>query len=260
MTAPYREIKIRYMSDLHFEFHQDVGKSFLKSLPEGDEDLVVIAGDLCDNTTLEESLNNLSNRFKNAQVLYVNGNHEAFHSSIEDTQKKIYSITRNLPNVSYLSRGYFELSNILPGDTRKVHGCSLWFEYDAATPNMNERFMADFRYIRNYRYEVMNHGRKDMKYLRDNVRPGDLVITHHMPSWSCVNTKYRGSPLNQFFVHDCSEVFSKNQPALVFSGHTHSSYDIFEMSTRLVCNPFGYFHPGKAPENPEFDTNLVITV
>lgn len=71
-----------------------------------------------------------------------------------------------------------------------------------------------------------------------------------------MHPKYKGSPLNRYFVGAAEQVF-ENRPALWIHGHTHESMDYLHGTTRVLCNPFGYMD---YEVNPHFNPALVVDV
>ena len=89
------------------------------------------------------------------------------------------------------------------------------------------------------------------------MRPGDVVVTHHLPTPKAVALCYAKSPLNPFFVHDVKELILKARPALWIFGHTHTSADFVLGDTRLIRNRLGYVG---AEQNARFDDQLMVEI
>ena len=92
-------------------------------------------------------------------------------------------------------------------------------------------------------------------FLRENVRPGDVVVTHHLPSWRSVHQRFAGGQLNRFFVHPLDDLVEERKPAVWVHGYTHLSCDYRLGETRVICNPHGY---AGYQENGEFRRGLVL--
>jgi len=73
-------MRLQLLSDLHFEFHRDGGREFVDSLDLGGIDVLVIAGDVAVAEGLLPALSLLCERFRDASVVYVHGNHEFYGS------------------------------------------------------------------------------------------------------------------------------------------------------------------------------------
>ncbi len=229
-------MKLLILSDIHLEFHKDGGKGFLESYEKVDHDVAIVAGDLCDNKILKQSIALLARNLN--EVIYVIGNHECYGSSISSTVAAAHEFSERHPNVHYLEQQGICIEG------RWFHGCALWFPYDRASAVMNgmpgEAGMTDFFQIKNIRSEVGEYNQKGADYLRRCVGPGDVVITHHLPSYECVDKKYKGSSLNRFFVGGIHDLYAMRSPRLHVFGHTHESVSMAIERTELVCNPYGY--------------------
>jgi Icc-related predicted phosphoesterase len=243
-------MKIRILSDLHLEFFGSRWRAFVESLPT-DCDVLVLAGDVCSPASgppsLFDALSAFCDRFPH--VVFVLGNHEYYrddppwlHTRIADAAHRI-----GRPSLSWLNR-----SSVTVNGQRFV-GCSLWFP-SVAGPSFA---LADFSMIHNFVPWVTNEAARDREFLSREVRPGDIVVTHHLPSERSVAPQFKGSPLNAYFVHDVESVMREREPALWVHGHTHSSCDYVAGKTRVVCNPYGY---GAHDMNAEFDARKTVEV
>jgi len=239
------KIKIQILSDLHFEFHDDYGKEFIDSLPVAG-DVLVVAGDLSTASLLGESIYRLCDKFR--EVVYVSGNHEFYHSSFQGTEVILRDCVSRLDNFTWLNGEKVEVEGVnFIGDT-------LWFEEDPQNLDLR-KMLSDFCCIENFEPEVYHRYDKTYRQLSNDTKPGDVVVTHHMPSFECVDEYFQGSALNCFFATHCDEIIKKNKPALWISGHTHRPYDFKIGDTRMIANPLGYPH-----ELVNFNDSLVVEV
>lgn len=222
--------EIQILSDLHLEFHDDYGEKLLAELPVAG-DVLVVAGDLCTYPLLEESIISLCDKF--SEVVYVPGNHEFYHSSFQEVEMILRDMQSKLDNFTWLNDSRVEVAG------KNFIGNTLWFEED---PSKSEyrRMLADFRWISHFEPSVYHKHDRTFKYLEDYIEPGDIVVTHHMPSYKCVSEKFKGSAINCFFATHCDKIIQQKKPALWISGHTHDAYDIQFRDTRMIANPYGY--------------------
>jgi Icc-related predicted phosphoesterase len=96
-----------------------------------------------------------------------------------------------------------------------------------------------------------------LAFLEQTVRPGDVVITHHVPYERSIAPQYQGNPLNRFFIAaDAAPLVERAGARLWIHGHTHTSFDYRVGETRVVCNARGY--PGEA--GTSMNPALVIEV
>lgn len=237
-------MQVQVLSDVHIEFQKDLGIKFAKGLDTAGSDVLIVAGDLCSgNPVLEEAqyyfLRTVAE--KTPHVLYIIGNHEPYHSSIEEAHARARRIESQVPNLTFLE------DEVAVIDGQRFVGCTLWFEeqFENYRWEMN---LGDFHYIEDIRgeFNVYDRSARSQKFLDGEVKKGDVVITHHMPHPKSLHPKYKGSPLNRFFLCDVSDVMVARKPALWIHGHTHFGMEYKVGSTRVVCNPYGY-------EGYEFD-------
>ena len=244
-------MKIQIVSDLHFEFYRDGGKSVADLLAPLSKpypaDALVVAGDLASSKTLLGALHLLAERVPT--LVYVPGNHDFYGASPDDLVKIRGRAEREIPNLRWLEEGSTYL-----GDVR-ILGTPLWFRQDPMAA-VHRGGLADFSAIRDFEPWVYEKNRRAVRFLEDNLREGDVVVTHHLPSRKSVVDRYAGSPLNAFFVYDVEALIRDRQPALWVHGHTHDSCDYAIGETRVVCNPLGY--PNE--RNTEFNPRLVVEV
>ena len=240
-------MRTRILSDLHLEFMTaEARKAFIESVPV-DCDVLVLAGDVDGGASLLGTLETFAARFRH--VVYVLGNHEFYGTSVTARLDALRSWKRP-ENFHWL-----ENSSVVI-DGQRFIGCSLWFPH---TPDADTGALNDFLQIRDFVPWVYERNRESVAFLEASVRFNDVVVTHHLPSNLCVHRKYRGDPLNAFFVCDVEHVMRAKMPAVWIHGHTHETVDCVVEQTRIVCNPYGYagheinglFDPTKTIETPD---------
>jgi Icc-related predicted phosphoesterase len=72
------------------------------------------------------------------------------------------------------------------------------------------------------------------------VVAGDIVITHHTPLGPLTDRLQSGE-IFDFSGTNLIKLMAERSPSLWLFGHQHSTYDLMLYSTRLYCNPFGYY-------------------
>lgn len=241
-------MKLRIVSDLHFEFHADGGAALAAAIAGGPPfDVLVVAGDLATLHGLDAALERL--RQLAPSVVYVSGNHEAYGASLAA-----------LAAASRADRAplhWLECSSMavgLAGAEQRILGTALWFP---KAPRVHKDGMMDFRVIRDAEPAIYEANARAVEFLREELREGDVVVTHHLPSFQSVAPRWKGSPLNAFFVCDMERLIRERQPALWVHGHTHDSRDYTIGKTRIVCNPFGYVG---VELNQRFDPHFTVEV
>lgn len=242
-------VRIQLLSDIHLEFHADGGRAFCDAVPVRG-DVLVLAGDLCPLADLarhELALRRLTDRF--AHVLWVPGNHEWYGARPD--ARLLDAVAERLP-------GMRRLDPAQPTVIDGVHflGDTLWFP---ARPDDGHyrHLVADFQQIAGLVPWCHREHARAVAALAASIRPGDVVVTHHLPSPESVATRFLGSALNRFFMVDLTELILRTRPALWLHGHTHTSIDVEVGATRIACNPFGYLG---YELNRGFREDFVVTV
>ena len=246
-------MKIRVVSDLHFEFHEDRGAAVVHELAPGDFDVLVVAGDLTNFGGLQAALSAVCEAVSPKPVVYVLGNHEAYGGSWESAVEGARRAQHALANLIFLER---QTAAVLG---RRFVGCTLWFEHSGRAQPLDEH-VADFQTISGIRSWLSETGKASRDFLEANVGSGDIVVTHHLPHPRSIATRFARSRLNPYFLHDVSGTVESAGAALWIHGHTHTSADYVAGTTRVVCNPLGYpgFFPGEP--NPDFRADFTVTV
>ena len=215
------------LSDLHLEEHPDRGEAYLDALnPEG-VDLLVLAGDICAHDMILDVMKWFSKRYD--QIVYVLGNHEYHESSfevVEETCKKLPS------NIEWLERRSIEWRGL------HILGATLWFEWEEKAMQHKDR-LSDFRKISGFDDEVFERNAHSQLFLRSQIRPDSLVVTHHLPTFRAITSRFKDSPLIPFFCCDLSSI--KVHPKTWMFGHTHWSVNI-QAESHFIANPLGNHH------------------
>lgn len=245
-------MRIQILSDLHFELHRDGGRAFVDSLEPDGVDVLVVAGDLAVGQAVPDALALLCARFQRSVVVYVHGNHEVYGTKLDALRAGLRDAQRRLRRLRWLDA---EASSI---DGVRFLGAPLWFApaQDAAAASAKSR-MSDFTSIPDLERWVYRENARAKELFAAELRPSDVVVTHHLPAYGCVAPRWRGSPLNAYFVCDLEPLIREREPALWIHGHTHESVDIVIGKTRVVANPFGY---ARVEENPAFEPRMIVTV
>jgi predicted phosphohydrolase len=243
-------MRLQLLSDLHLEFHRDGGRAFVESLDPAGVDVLALAGDIAVGEGLPDALSLICRRYLGATVIYVHGNHEFYHSSLGRVRQLTRLALGDNPNLIWLDMSGAKVEGVL------FWGAPLWFPPTVTDPSLKKR-LNDFSEIGGFESWVYRENRTAVEFLHACVRPGDVVITHHLPSQLCVSPRYRGDVLNPFFVSDVTPLISRLQPRLWLHGHSHDSGDGRIGETRLIRNPFGY---AGSSVNPDFDKRLIIEV
>jgi predicted phosphodiesterase len=239
-------MRIGYMSDIHLRFNKDYEAFIATQAPS--VDVQIIAGDVIDGIFDLDLLRSLFRRFP-MPLVFVPGNHEFFQKEIHpfETERRLKSLEREFPNLHVLISESWQVP-----EGPRIVGATMWYR---ATPEMSWRHgtWADFRFVQdiiaytNERFAVDND-------LLINVKEGDVVVTHMLPSWKCVDPRFEGAKTNELFVRNVEPIIRDNKPSVWIHGHTHSPVDTWVGETHILCNPRGTIRAA-GPENPGFDQN-----
>ena len=243
-------MRVRLLSDIHFEFHKDDGEAFIASLDPSNVDVLVLAGDIAVAEGIGPALDRLCTRFAESTVVYVHGNHEFYGSNRDAVVEITRAAVGRHANLRWLDGDVTEIGG------RRFLGAPLWFGDDPKNRVM-ERFMNDFNQIALFRSWVYAENARAIALFESELREGDVVVTHHLPSQACVADRWKGNALNPFFVCDVEPLIRARKPALWLHGHTHDSLDIEVGATRILCNPFGYV---RIEENHNFDESMTVEI
>jgi Icc-related predicted phosphoesterase len=234
-------MKIKLISDIHTEFDSDRGEKFLKSVPNEGVDVLVVAGDLT-TKYYEENLSLLCDRFPD--VIYVMGNHDYWHSSIQERHAMMGELSSRFPNLHWLHNQRVNIGGV------NFAGCPLWFPRKDCP--ITKRW-PDFAYVAEGHEGIFQEHETSRKFLEDEVQAGDVVITHHLPTQDCVADEWKGSRSNCYFVANVEDVVYGKEPAYWFFGHTHNARHLMVGKTEFFCNPRGYPMEGVA-----YDPELIL--
>lgn len=239
-------MRLRVVSDLHFEFAPDGGRITAHRVTRGDFDVLVVPGDLSSARGLLASLRILCES-TDKPIVYVHGNHEFYGSSrpaVLDTMKRATADARHL---HFLDCGAVTI------DGQRFVGTPLWFQKSSAP----RWAMNDFSVIEKFGDWVYSENGRARAYLADTMQEGDVVVTHYLPTEQSVAPQFKGNPLNPFFLCDMTVPILAKRPRLWLHGHTHSSCRYTVGGTEVVCNPWGY---SGHEVNADFDPELTVTV
>jgi Icc-related predicted phosphoesterase len=245
--------RIKLISDIHIDsydhlLNDPMGINFIKTIPNENVDILVVAGDIVTGGHIEryyDLFKAMSDRFE--ETVMILGNHDFYRHSIQEVRDIISSFCARLPsNFHWLDNTKKEIKGI------SFVGSTLWFpEILDMTGKLG---WVDFRYVEGGCWPIFEEFRKAKQFLTDNVNARSVVVTHHMPSYQCVDEKYKGDDYNCFFVADVESIILENKPKLWLHGHGHDPLNGLRIwDTYCYRNPRAY--PG---ENTLFDPNFLI--
>lgn len=209
-------------------------------------------------------------------VLFVPGNHEAYHSSwaatietLKEFQAAVEKDT-SLGQFVLLEREAFRVSD----SNVVVLGCSLFSRVPAKSTNEVTLRLRDFYETKEWDVPAHNESHaRDLKWLNETVRElekeaedVDIIILSHWSSSTdprAVEPRHAGSTISTAFSTDLSKerCFKSPRTKIWAFGHTHYNCD-FEVERkhgiplRIVTNQRGYYFA----QADGFDPEKVLTI
>jgi predicted phosphodiesterase len=241
-------MKIGLVSDVHLEFGD-------LDLPNKENvDTLILGGDICVAAKLPQFLSffeRVSAEFPN--VIYIMGNHEHYKGNFDQTEGILRAGLQKFSNVHLLEKQSKKIDDVV------FMGGTLWTDFnkfDSLSMWHCRQAMNDYHIIRmaskGYRKllpeDTLLEHQKTIDFLNTTLSEHKdekvVVVGHHAPSTLSVKPRYENDHLtNGAFRSDLSEFILNNpQIKLWTHGHTHSPFDYMVGTTRIVCNPRGYWN------------------
>ncbi len=268
--------RIALASDLHIEFERSGAP---KEVPagagghptdgpdlaaiHGAADLVILAGDI-DIGTAGVAWADEAARYLEVPVLYVMGNHEAYHGDLDEVLEGCREAAAATGGrVLFLENDAVTVAGV------RVLGCTLWTDYAingnaAAGMQAAAAGLADHVLIRAggrrfspaqaFARHTDSRGWLERELARGGSGPV-VVATHHAPVRAAVEPRFEGSPLSPAFVSDLEYMIAAYRPAAWIWGHTHYSVDVTIGETRCISAQRGY--PGEDPAAAQFRPAII---
>lgn len=239
-------VRVQIISDTHTEFSHGYPQcmDYLKS----DAEVLVVAGDLTTWRYLEENVLYLSDIFP--EVVYVTRNHEYYHSNFQHVEMILRDLNAKIDNFNWLESERVVINGV------GFAGATLWFPEDPANLPHRRR-LCDFSLISNFEPDVYHRHDKAVRFFENEVQEGDVVVTHHMPSYKSVPPMFEKSALNPFFATKLDWLVKKIKAKLWVHGHTHTPCRYTIGKTQVIANPHGY---ADVPRDHLFKEKLIIDV
>jgi predicted phosphodiesterase len=252
-------MKFRIISDIHLEFQ--TGNKFVKQFLEISEnnkvESLIMAGDITTfeglkNGSFESFINTIRPAYKN--IIYVLGNHEYYYYTESTNSDSNSNNIQNLVLIEFkkfcIQKGIILLENeiieLSGGDSEKVTigGTTLWSPISKySTLDTNKDSFLSYETIRN-----MNN--KALEWIIENKTPLNILITHHLPSYEFIDSKYKHTDNSGFANSDLDYMFVDLQIGTWIFGHTHTPIRSILDGIEFICNPYGY-----PDENPHFKSD-----
>lgn len=238
-----RRMRVQYASDLHLELYD---KTAFQPLLRPVAPILALAGDVGrpDKRTYRDFLQYCSRNWRN--VFVVAGNHELYNSrhagnwkhmpdgSVDTAQRRLdacAAIAGEFPNVHFLNRRRVD------DDGVAFLGCTLWTDLSQGGAVEAGQMMNDYRLIAvpgedgkpmpitpelTSAWHFLDYSWLDSEIsaCEEEGRPA-VVITHHLPTYDLISSRYRDNPLNSAFASQCDDLIRPPVRTWI-AGHTHS--------------------------------------
>jgi predicted phosphodiesterase len=226
-------VKVYIVSDQHLEFRNGKEKTYFDNVPPEGADIAIVAGDFdVARGNFEENMKTFCRMFK--KVFYVPGNHDYYRSNVEDVDKFLGGLTFKIHNFLLL-----RTNEVHHHEGRRILGSTMWVP-DCEALRYTQHLINDAKQIPNFFLHIPKKNRDFVEWLSKELREGDIVVTHHLPSDRSTPEIYRGSPSQPWFVCDMELLIHARKPAVWIHGHTHTRCEYKIGDTRIICNPAGY--------------------
>lgn len=252
-------MRIRYFSDLHLEFiNPNKLKYFIDKINPIDDEICILAGDIGNpyKSQYKTFMNYISNNFR--KTFIIAGNHEYYNdkNTLCETSSFMETYFEQYDNISFLNNKYEIYENYC------FIGTTLWSHITNPIYKINDVYkIPNFDYIQ---YNKLND--ECVSFLKNTLKEKEndiekfIIITHHIPSSSLVNIKYKTPtmlPYNQWFYCDMDDFIDINKDKIKcwFYGHTHTPSEDIINEIPFLCNAIGYPN-----ENNTINLQKTITI
>ncbi len=256
----------RVISDLHLEL---LNYKQITALEENLYSLqniknvpfLIMAGDIVSYNVVKHEpitqfIQNISKQYK--KVFYVLGNHEYYGLLDSDIKKTVCEYKQwsllNFTNVHLLENDFMDI--LVNDKPVRIIGTTLWTDPIQHAYNcMTDSHYLEIEDIRNSHNIAKNFIKESSTKL---IEPETkiIVITHHLPSYRFIDSKYKKSTVNSAFASQSEDLFTF-KGSWVF-GHTHTRININDTDINFICNPLGYRKENKEYENDFSKYDVII--
>lgn len=239
-------MKFQLLSDIHLEYYKKmpaISKIITPSAPN-----LILAGDVCycKHKNFVNFFEKISPLFEN--IFYVLGNHEYYTNiemglySLGEVELDISYKLEHLKNVHIIQNDFKQIGDIV------IIGSTLWSYLSKKDFTGNICRLTDTKFIK-YRNKLwIDPTITNKLHLQYKQRINDLlssfddkkklVITHFLPSFKCVQPKYKYDKLNKAYYSNCDELVKKAD--IWCCGHSNKFTKKIIENTPVFINPVGY--------------------
>lgn len=216
-----------------------------------DEDVVVLAGDIHNQYSHEEILDQIPPHIR---VILVAGNHEFYHGEYHSTKQYL----NDLAQVKYSNVTFLDNSSVVI-DGVSFYGGMMCTDLELGGPVVAVQARLDVhRCINDFQWSSVQGADGDWRkwsindhlnehiqfrqglqhWLRETEGQKRVVVSHFVPHPKAIHPRFAHSILNGYFTCDMERYMGWE--GLWLFGHTHDSCDFLVGDTRCVSNPRGY--------------------
>jgi hypothetical protein len=230
-------MKIDVISDLHVEFNENYCYCLEKLKNNSNAEVLLVAGDTCSYKYKNRS-KFISKAFSSwPVVIEVPGNHDHYGLSSEwEYRDCMYEKSNN----------HFYLHNYTLTRNNVKFICSTLWSNVVVNVGPVMRGLNDYGQIQGYTIDENNRRHKaSVKFIDRELTTADcpcIVLTHHLPLLSLIDSAYVNSSLNEAYATNLCTLLEKHEGKLKYwvHGHSHRNMDVEYFGCRFIRNPLGY--------------------
>lgn len=217
---------LRIISDIHIESYRRELRFFLDNLFDDymETDVLVLAGDICENKNQEEIDLVLSYINKYPKVISVKGNHDCYNGvgMIQDSQLASTKGVEVYNNVNFIY-------------------ATLWTDVSKISDKGFKGLIDNIKIEGFSKESVLRENKIHKDFIFNNLSENkkNIVVTHFTPSYKSCAPKYKKEPYNDYFHNRFDKLIEDSKIDLWIHGHTHTFMDYKIGNTRVFCNPVG---------------------
>jgi len=186
------------------------------------------------------------------KTFVIPGNHEYYHKTktVHETNAFLENYFKQFDNICFLNNT-FEIYN----DYCFI-GSPLWSQIHSVAYNMN------ICNIPGLNYQICKQQNQICKLFLENVLSQNqncIIITNHIPTFSCIDEIYRTFTKNEWYMSDTMDILKiyKKNIRYWFYGNSATPKVQLIYDITFLTNPIGVSLENK---KPDFDKNVIIRI
>lgn len=253
------------LSDIHLEMDKCPAKHDISNYvsPVNKADYLFLLGDIGNpyEDSYRKFLQSCTSKYQ--KVFMIAGNHEMYHTTVEDAVSKLRELCKENEKLVFLDEETYDLPGLL---NIRIAGTTLWSFWTEEQMSDIRCFISDYRAIKGWTGEHNNYAHATcVQWLKMETEKAKqdgkklVIMTHHAPLLNSCHPKHMGSPLSSAYETDLSQFIRVNPHiSLWLHGHTHHSQARTVGSTTVLSNQHGYSadKDAQASFNPDLRIDL----